>query len=240
MARVFFFIAAILLILLGIRSLLYTNPAVLAKRLKLIGGMTLLGVAAFLGITGRWGFAIPVGAMGLSLLGVSGFSPFGGARPSGGQRSTVRSAALEMELDHDSGNMAGKVLAGRFSGQSLDDLSLADIAALWGELEDDGESRALLEAYLDRRHPDWREDLKADGDARHRSAPRSGGMSKEEAYQILGVSPGASPAEIREAHRRLMKRLHPDLGGSTFLASKLNEAKERLLGTHDSTQTHHS
>lgn len=237
MSRVLLAIAGILILLVALQAFLNANPAVLARRLKVGGALLLLALAAALAVTGRWALALPLALMGVSLLGVGALPGLGGATPQAGQRSTVRSAALEMELDHDTGAMRGRVLAGSFADRDLDDLSLGDIADLWNELGGDGESRALLEVYLDRRQPDWRENFEADTASGHGSPPRSGGMSEEEAYQILGLSPGAGATEIRAAHRRLMKRLHPDLGGSTFLASKINEAKERLLGTHDSTQT---
>jgi DnaJ-domain-containing protein 1 len=133
-----------------------------------------------------------------------------------------------MELDHDSGAMRGRVLAGRHQGASLDALDQATLLGLLNEI--DGDSRDLLAAYLDRQHPDWREHAQNDGTGGHRTrAAASGKMTKEEAYQILGVEPGASAEDIHRAHRSLMKKLHPDQGGSTYLAARVNEAKEVLL-----------
>jgi DnaJ-domain-containing protein 1 len=136
-----------------------------------------------------------------------------------------------MELDHDTGAMRGRILAGQHEGAVLDAL---DVATLTGFLpEIDEESRALLMAYLDRREPRWREH--AQGDATtgaDRRAWSGGKMTEEEAYQILGVQPGASAEDIGRAHRALMKKLHPDQGGSTYLAARVNEAKEVLLRRH--------
>jgi hypothetical protein len=150
---------------------------------------------------------------------------------SAGQVSRVRSAFVEMELDHDTGAMRGRILAGRHEGAALDAL---DVATLTGFLpEIDEESRSLLMAYLDRREPAWREH--AQGDAApgaQRRAWSGGKMTEEEAYQILGVEPGASAEDIGRAHRALMKKLHPDQGGSTYLAARVNEAKEVLLRRH--------
>jgi DnaJ-domain-containing protein 1 len=153
-------------------------------------------------------------------------------KPMPGRVSRVRSAMLEMELDHDSGVMRGTVLAGRFAGRALDDLERPDIEALARECAADADSARLLDSYADRRFPGWREAGNGDGDSRQRGDGRAGAMSKEEAYQILGLQPGAGEADIRAAHRALMKRVHPDQGGSTFLAAKVNEAKEILLGRH--------
>jgi DnaJ domain len=136
---------------------------------------------------------------------------------------------LGVELDLDTGAMSGEIIAGRLAGTKLDQLELSTLVSLLGEF--DAESRDLLAAYLDRRHPRWRED--AQGDAAAGSSPaRSGKMTKEEAYQILGLEPGASAEQIGRAHRGLMKKLHPDQGGSTYLAARVNEAKDVLLRRH--------
>ena len=100
------------------------------------------------------------------------------------------------------------------------------------DLRGDAESLRLLESYLDRAHPGWRDDADADQSERQSAAAAAGGMDAKEAYQILGLEPGASEAEVRDAHRRLMKQVHPDRGGSAALAAKINEAKDRILGKH--------
>ena len=152
------------------------------------------------------------------------------ANKTAGQVSQVRSAFLEMELDHDTGAMNGRLLAGRLAGASLDALDLPTLVALLGEIDE--ESRSLLAAYLDRRSPRWREDAQSGAAAGESGAARSGKMTEEEAYQILGLEPGASAEEIGRAHRVLMKKLHPDQGGSTYLATRVNQAKDVLLRRH--------
>lgn len=212
------------------------NPGDLARQLKTAGGVALLALAAVLLVARRVDLALLAGGFGLTLLGLRrarGFKPAGEGQNGGsGATSTVRSAFLEMRLDHDSGAMAGEVLVGRFEGRSLDSLSREELATLYRELSGDADSRALFEAYLDRREPGWRVDFEADAAAGHGSPPGTGAMTEQEAYEILGLAPGAGEAEIRAAHRRLMKRVHPDQGGSGFLAAKLNEAKALLLDRH--------
>jgi DnaJ-domain-containing protein 1 len=137
-----------------------------------------------------------------------------------------------MRLDHDSGQMSGRVMSGDFHGRELDKLDRAELITLRKEVLSDPESLALLEAYLDRRIAGWREDVEGNAAAGAGGAPDSGPMTDQQAYEILGLAPGASKAEIRAAHRRLMMRMHPDQGGSTYLAAKINQAKDRLLGRH--------
>lgn len=153
-----------------------------------------------------------------------------GPRP--GQASEVETRFLRMTLDHDSGVMSGLVLEGRQRGRALDDLSLAELVELWRECRSvDAQSAAVLEAYLDRTQGEaWRQT--AEGEAGGGDGPGTPGgvMTKEEAYQILGLEPGASRGEVQEAHRRLMQKVHPDHGGSNYLAVKINQAKDLLLG----------
>ncbi len=149
-----------------------------------------------------------------------------------GQRSTVRTAALEMELDHDTGGLEGVVLAGTHESRTLGSMKLQELEVLYRELSGDSESRQLLETYLDGRFPVWREHAEAHSGDGQGVSPGSGTMTKEEAYKILGLEAGAATADIRKAHRRLIQRLHPDIGGTSFLAARINEAKDVLLSNH--------
>ncbi len=210
------------------------DPKQAARVLRAIGGGAALIFAGFLLLRGEIGVAVPVGLFGLGLLGwVSLWPATFGARTqkSTGQASQVRTASLEMELDHDSGAMHGRVLKGRLEGAALDSLDRATLVALLGEI--DADSQNLLAAYLDRREPGWREHAQGDAAAGGGPRPSSGGkMTEEEAYQILGIQPGASAEDISRAHRSLMKKLHPDQGGTTYLAARINEAKDVLIRRH--------
>ncbi len=143
--------------------------------------------------------------------------------------STVCSEFFEMKLDHDSGNMDGRILSGQYEGKLLSDMMKEDVFELYDWIQQDQESVALLEAYLDRRFPQWREYTDANSGQKEAGTSASEGMTKQEAYQILGLEPGASKQEIRKAWRNLMKGIHPDHGGSAFLASKINAARDILL-----------
>ncbi len=225
-------VAALILALVALRGFANINPTLLVQSVRRGGGIAALAGAAFFAATGRFPMAVPLGFLGLGLLDwIPGRSGFGArARPTPGQSSTVRSQMIEMELDHDSGEMRGTFIAGKHKGTPLDALSMETLVTLRPSL--DAESRALLETYLDRREPAWREHVDENAGAGTAETARGGAMSEEEARQILGVEPGASAIEIRRAHRVLMLKLHPDHGGSTYLAARVNEAKEVLLRTH--------
>jgi hypothetical protein len=158
-----------------------------------------------------------------------------GARQAGGQ-SQVETDWLRMTLDRATGDMDGEVLRGRWIGRRLSQLNFRDLVALWRRC--DAQSAALLEAWLDRTQAaDWREQaaaLAAQDDAqagKPGGGPAPGaGMTREQAWEVLGLPPGSSPEAIRAAHRRLMKLAHPDQGGSTWLAAQVNRAKDMLLG----------
>jgi hypothetical protein len=224
-----FGLAALAVLLWMAQKYLQADPRKLAAMAKPAAGTAALGFAGFLALRGQYAIAAPLAFVGFGLLGWMPFGPAGfGARTqkSTGQVSRVRSAFLEMELDHDTGAMRGVFLAGPRQGTRLDALDVDTLIGLFGEIDE--ESRALLAAYLDRRDAGWREHAQADAAAGRSSAPR-GPMTHEEAYQILGLERGASTEDIVGAHRTLMKKLHPDLGGTNYLAARVNEAKETLL-----------
>jgi DnaJ domain len=233
MITLIFGVLVLVLVLWALQFFSKANPKLLIRGLKTGGGVAALLGAAFMAMRGQFALALPLGFAGLSMLGWLPFGPAGfGARTqkSTGQVSRVRSAFIEMELDHDTGAMRGRIVAGRHAGAELDALDLRTLLELLAEI--DAESRALLAAYLDRRDPSWREHAQGDATAGAGRPPPSGKMTEEEAYQILGLQPGASAEEIGRAHRALMKKLHPDQGGSTYLAARVNEAKDILLRRH--------
>ena len=161
------------------------------------------------------------------------YRQFQNAHPSAGQasgqQSNVETRFIRMTLDHDSGEMNGLILEGPYAGEALQSLSLEQLLELLSRYnKEDEESAALLRAYLDRVHGDsWQE--REQGQAGTSAGGFSGDMSRREAYDILGLEEGASEKQIIDAHRRLMQKLHPDRGGSAFLAAKINQARDLLL-----------
>lgn len=231
MSAIAVFFGGLLLLLAAAAGVLSVKPAALASTLRYGLPVSLAGIGAVMIFIGRGGIGIPMLAFALALFSRARRASRATRQPGG--QSYVRSAALEMELDLDTGAMNGLVLAGSFEGHELDQLDEPELFQLHAELVRDPESLGLLEAYLDRRTPDWRAGFDMDDDAGLGTSPSSGAMTQKEAYEVLGLGAGASEAEIREAHRRLMKRMHPDAGGSAFLAGRINEAKAVLLSRHD-------
>jgi hypothetical protein len=214
-----------------------TPPAVLAKYIRGAGGVSALGAGLFLLLRGAFPAAAMLGAFGAFMLGLSKFPGGFNFRNAGGKTPTsrVRSAMIEMELDHATGAMNGTVLAGPMEGRTLDSLTRPDCEQLYRHcLSDDPDGARLLEAYLDRRFAGWRQAGEGEGDARRAGAGRGGFamMSEDEAYEILGLRKGASREDISRAHRTLMKKFHPDQGGTTDLAARVNEAKDVLMRRH--------
>src|SRR6516162_3635781 len=219
-------------VLSGFLMLVYlfvnADPARLARGLKVTGIVIAILAVATLAVSGRLAaLLMPLAMLMPALIRVRSlldrYRP-----PSGGQTSTVATPFLRMTLDHDTGSMTGTILRGRFSGMRVEELGSADLVALLRECRaEDEEGARLLEAYLDRVHPDWRGERAGSSSSGARST--SGDMTVEEAYAILGLAPGADAEAIKEAHRRLMVKLHPDHGGSDYLATKINRARDVLL-----------
>ena len=156
----------------------------------------------------------------------SRFKSMGGA--SGGNRSTVRTQYFEMSLDHDSGELSGKVVHGQHAGSMLADLSQEQLLALYAECRSqDVQSASVLESYLDRRFgAQWRDGVDTHQQQANTSIAQ---MSRKEALEILGLDEQATTAEIAAAHKRLIQKVHPDRGGSNYLAARINQAKDLLL-----------
>ncbi|WP_108124268.1 DnaJ domain-containing protein [Saccharospirillum mangrovi] len=153
--------------------------------------------------------------------------------PSGGQRSKVAADIVAMELDHDTGAMTGQVLSGPFAGRDLADLQQQEFIELLQYCrQTDTDSARLLESYLDKRFGDsWRADDPNGHSDDHTPPSDNGSLSDAEAYDILGLEPGADRDAIVQAHRRLMQKLHPDHGGSAYLAARINAARAHLLAS---------
>ena len=159
---------------------------------------------------------------------------FGAGTAAGGEssESRVETATLEMRLEHGTGRMSGRVRSGPQAGRELADLSRAELLALLAACRaDDPDSVPLLEAWLDRTDPDWRDGAEEEHGRAEGGGRTSGGgrMTRSEALAVLGLAEGASADEIRAAHRRLMRAAHPDGGGSDWLAARINEARDVLL-----------
>ena len=220
------------------------QPGDILRALRWVGGLLVVVGLATIAISGRWSFvwallfpALPL-IMRLRALNSMRRNARG---PRAGQSSRVETLFLRMTLDHDTGDMDGEVREGPAAGRMLSDLKLGELVELWRLCAvEDEQSRAVLESYLDRNHADWRDVVSGDpkynrtndgfGESGSTSPWTQTGMSATEAREILGVDENASDSDIEAAYRDEMKRAHPDQGGSDWMAAKVNQAKDTLLG----------
>jgi hypothetical protein len=187
-----------------------------------------------------FGFAVTSAIIGRPVLGavaacVAALLIWRANRSLNGQMSktpaTMRSPWLEVQIERGHSGLDGVILAGKGEGRRLSSLDDAELLALYVALKDDQESRELLEAYLDSHAPAWRDNPQFDADCGQGTAPRTGSMADEEAYQVLGLKPGASAADIRKAHRRLSQGMRGN-AGSLLLLNRIDEARDILLARH--------
>jgi hypothetical protein len=219
---------------LGIAWFLRANPSSLARAMRLVlvvlgaiavGGMLIFGLRFLPSLLPEL-----FGLAGLVITGLIARAlrnrPSGGfSSPGTGRRTEVHTAFLKAWIDHGTGDVGGTVLSGRFAGRTLDRLSDSELLDLHEECRADADSVRVMEAYLDRRlNVDWRTAREPPP-----RGPRSD-MTRAEALAVLGLAEGASEEEIRAAHRRLIRRTHPDAGGTADLAARINRAKDVLVG----------
>lgn len=226
----------VLVLVLGLwllRAFVEADPARLARGVRVFVMTVGLSLALLLLVV-----LVASGRLGLGVAELGGLAPLAlrgwgrwrrrqAATAAAGQSSEVETEYLRMRLDHDTGTMSGVVRRGPSQGRRLNELGREELVALWRECRaEDAQGASLLEAYLDRVMTGWRE---AGGPAG--ASPRSSNdaMTRGEAFAVLGLAAGASEAEIREAYHRLMMKIHPDQGGSTYLAAQINRAREVLL-----------
>jgi hypothetical protein len=229
-------IALLLLLLVSARAFANARIETLMTVLRWLAVVFGVGLACFLLFTGRGSQALFALLFAGPLL-MNAWKRWQarktfqqGGRPGPGRGSTVETRTLRMSLDHDSGTMTGTVLAGAWRGRELAELTLMELLALYRDCRaDDPESLPLLESWLDRAFPDWR-DQQGFGPGPEPPRAPPGSMSRAEAFSVLGLAEGAAEAEIRAAYLRLMQAAHPDRGGSAWLAARLNEARSVLLG----------
>ncbi len=245
MIRLLFLVVIAFVVFVALRGLL-AKRQLTVKQFFAIYFATLLALALlFLAVTGRLhpvfallGAVLPFafrtiglltqGAQVASILrGLRGAMGMGGQQPPG--QSEISTDYIHMVLDHDTGTMDGDVVTGQFQGMKLSNMTLEQLTTLLQEVTNDNDSVNLLVAYLDREHPTWQQSAGGSADADHRPPPSGDPMNEREALEILGLEEGASKDDIIKAHKRLMQKLHPDRGGSTYLATKINAAKDHLM-----------
>jgi succinate dehydrogenase flavin-adding protein (antitoxin of CptAB toxin-antitoxin module) len=136
--------------------------------------------------------------------------------------SQFRTKSLLVQVNFSTREMDGEILQGEFSGKRLSELSREELQSFAESLKvTDRESFLLLQTYLLRNNRGGSEQSYTDGSLSE--------LSEKEAYEILGLEANASKEDIIKAHKRLVQRLHPDRGGSDYLAAKINAAKDKLI-----------
>lgn len=228
--------AALVVAITLLRWFVGADTKALLKASRYFGAGLLLLAAVGLAALDRVALAMLAGSMAWGLFTGGHAWPGGWPYPHGGAAgppppdnptSRVKTDWLDMELSHASGKMTGRMLQGEFAGE-LDSFTKDKLGNLYPYLKArDAASVRLLEAYLDRRFgPAWRTSPEFAPPA----PSKPGGMSRQEAYAVLGLSSDASEDDIRAAYHRLIVQNHPDHGGSSYLAAKINEARDVLLG----------
>lgn len=230
---VWFLGASVIIVLVAYLFYLFAKGDIpsLVRSLRWILGGGALAAAALLTMGGRIGPASLLGLVGSSILmrgrlGPIDFTTTGTAK---GAKSKVRSHHFEMELDHDSGDVSGSVISGNFAGRDLMSIGEDEMRDLLREVSGDPDSLSLLETWLDANRAGWREYFAQGSEQERQSQSAEPQMDENQALDILGLKPGASAADIKAAHHRLLKAVHPDQGGSNFLAARINAAKDFLL-----------
>lgn len=232
MFGIFYLVLISVLVFAGVSLFLYLPANKLAGMVKNAGpfGAILLGL--LLTFAGRGVVGLPMIALGLAFWQRSRMAHKTTATTYNIDKNRwpiIRSAAVELEIDIDGQAMQGRVLTGTFEGRAFSDLRDDELISCLNEIGSDQESASLFEAYLDSRLPAWRQNPHLNIDPGHGSSSGSGPVTQEEAYQILGLTPRATAQEVSEAHRLLMKIMHPDNGGSTYIAARINAARDRLV-----------
>ncbi len=212
------------------KSYLKIEPAQLKRYGRKLGGYASFAAAAFLVLKGRIDVALLLAGLGGWLLGVKipilpWYQPNASAEP-------LRTAWLDLNRGMD-GALDGQVIGGPYAGRTLSTLDRDDLMRLHDALSaSDPAGYGLFQTYLDRRLPGWRQTAEGHAHTRERRAAPSSAMTEQEAHEVLGIEMGASEEQIREAHRALLRKLHPDQGGSTWLATRINMARDVLLNRH--------
>ncbi len=226
-----YFIAALIafVVFSGLLSrFLGTDPKWLSGAMRKGAGYGVIALGVFLLMRGQFELALALGVGGAVLLGWNGVGKlFPGAV--GAADPMTHGLIIETMKDPATGRILARFVAGPYAGRDLDSFQVADLARLYTGL--DPANARLVAMYLDSRDPGWGEHMQGNANGRP-ATTGSGTLTEKEAYEVLGLEPGASEEAIRQAHRALMKRLHPDQGGSTYLATRVNLAKDILLARH--------